>query len=88
MIISDTAINRPILTIVAMLGVDGEAQRELRAEVWEEKLRAGAKALGINLARLPTRKSATEKVTLAALMKTIHFYKILLDFDRLLIRQK
>jgi REP element-mobilizing transposase RayT len=53
----------------ALLGVDGDAQRELRAEVWEEKLQAAAKALGIALGRLPVRKSATEKVRLAALMK-------------------
>ena len=54
----------------AVLGVDGEAHRELRGEIWEEKLHAAAKALGINLGKLPTQKSAADKVRLAALMKT------------------
>jgi hypothetical protein len=54
----------------ALLGVDGEAQRELRAEIWEEKLRAAAKTLGIPLGQMATQKSAAQKVRLAAFMKT------------------
>lgn len=52
-----------------MLGADREAQREARAAVWEERLGIAAKELGVKLDRLPTRKSAVEKVGLAALMK-------------------
>lgn len=52
-----------------LLGADRTAQREARAALWEEKLRVGAKALGVALNRLPARKSAPEKVKLAALLK-------------------
>ncbi len=52
-----------------LLGSDREAQREARAALWEERLQAGAAALGIALAHLPPAKSAPEKVRLAALLK-------------------
>lgn len=52
-----------------LLGVDREAQKEARAELWEEKLGVAANALGMTLDGLPARKSAPEKVRLAALMK-------------------
>ena len=53
----------------ALLGGDGDAQREVRMEVWEEKLQAAAKALRVVLGQLPAQKSAPDKVRLAALMK-------------------
>jgi hypothetical protein len=45
------------------------AVSELREQVWEERLQRAAKALKIDLARLPTRKSVPGKVHLAALLK-------------------
>ena len=53
-----------------LLGADRAAQHEARAALWEERLRAAAKALGVALDRLPARKSAADKVRLAAVMKT------------------
>ena len=53
-----------------LLGADRAAHREARAEMWEEKLQRAAAAGGIALAALPARKSAPEKVCLAAVMKT------------------
>jgi REP element-mobilizing transposase RayT len=52
-----------------LLGADSIAHRELRAELWEEKLQAGSEALGIDLEKLPAQKSAPAKVQLAALLK-------------------
>jgi hypothetical protein len=52
-----------------LLGADRAAQREARSALWEEKLRVAAKALGVALNRLPAKKSAPEKVKLAALLK-------------------
>lgn len=52
-----------------LLGADRAAQQEARAELWEEKLRIFAKALGVDLDKLPATKSAPEKVKLAAAMK-------------------
>jgi len=52
-----------------LLGADHAAQVEARAELWEEKLRKAARALGVGLGRLPAQRSAAEKVRLAALMK-------------------
>lgn len=52
-----------------LLGADREAQREMRATVWEDRLQVAAKALEVDLDRLPPRKSAPEKVLLAALLK-------------------
>ncbi|MFI5335844.1 MAG: transposase [Opitutales bacterium] len=54
----------------ALAGADPGAWRHEREEEWERRLRLGAKSLGIDLARLPARKSAPEKVKLAALLKT------------------
>ena len=53
-----------------LAGADRAGQRELRAELWEETLQAGAKSLGLALGKLPAQQSAAEKVLLAALMKT------------------
>jgi len=53
-----------------LLGSDREAHDEARGGIWEEKLRAAAAALRVSLEALPTKKSAAEKVQLAALMKT------------------
>jgi putative transposase len=63
---------------LAKLGGDLEKVRllgtvrapELREEHWEQILRRGARALKINLNKLPAKKSATEKVQLATLLKT------------------
>lgn len=52
-----------------LLGADGTALREARAALWEEKLRAAAKALGLALGQLPAQRSAPDKVALASLMK-------------------
>jgi len=51
-----------------MLGTG--AVKEWRERQWEQKLRAAAGSLGINLARLPGQRSAPEKVRLAAVMKS------------------
>jgi hypothetical protein len=45
------------------------ATRDARSEWWEYRLRVLAQALAINLAELPRKKSAPEKLTLAAAMK-------------------
>ena len=42
---------------------------EARQAGWEERLQAAAQALGIDLLRLPERKSAPEKVRLATALK-------------------
>ncbi|MSU50035.1 MAG: transposase [Opitutus sp.] len=52
-----------------LLGADGQAQREVRAQWWEDQLRLAAKSTGVNLEKLPEQKSAPEKVRLAATMK-------------------
>jgi hypothetical protein len=52
-----------------LLGSDREAQKEARAGVWEERLRATASALRVRLEALPEKRSAGEKVRLAAIMK-------------------
>jgi hypothetical protein len=51
-----------------MLGGDRDAHRELRAELWEERLRQLALALDVALDKLPAQKSAPPKVRLAAAM--------------------
>jgi REP element-mobilizing transposase RayT len=53
-----------------LLGADGAACRQVRAEIWEEKLRLAATALRMSLDKLPGQKSAAAKVRLAAVMKT------------------
>jgi hypothetical protein len=45
------------------------AVKEWRAEQWRAKLEDAAKLLGADLANLPARKSAEQKVMLAALLK-------------------
>lgn len=55
------------LADVRLLGADPVP--EWREEQWEAKLQQGARALKINLGRLPATKSAPEKVCLAALLK-------------------
>jgi hypothetical protein len=62
-------MNQPIPARFAFLGADGEAAREARMELWEERLRELAAAFGISLDRLPPKKSATEKLMLAAALK-------------------
>ena len=62
-------MNRPNPARFAFLGADGAAAREARREIWEERLRGLATAFGISLDRLPPKKSATEKLILAAAMK-------------------
>ena len=52
-----------------VLGADRAAHREARAAVWEARLQTAARSLGVALARLPAKKSAVEKVQLAALLK-------------------
>jgi len=52
---------------VRLLGADPAP--EWREEHWEQGLRRGARALKINLDKLPVKKSAVEKVQLAALLK-------------------
>jgi putative transposase len=50
-------------------GLEPEERQAEREAAWEEQLQAASKALHINLATLPVRKSAPEKVKLAALVK-------------------
>ena len=52
-----------------LLGADRAAVLQARAELWEEQLRALAAAFAIRLDRLPRKKSAIEKLTLAAALK-------------------
>jgi len=52
-------------------GADGEAHREMRALLWEDRLGQLAKRLKVALDRLPARKSAEPKVRLAAAMKAV-----------------
>jgi len=52
-----------------LLGADPAAHREARAELWEEKLQAAARALDVSLKKMPDQYSAREKVALAALLK-------------------
>jgi len=52
-----------------LLGADARDWRREREQEWERRLIAGSKALGIDPAALPARKSAPPKVQLAALLK-------------------
>jgi REP element-mobilizing transposase RayT len=54
-----------------LLGADRDAHQQVRTELWEEKLQAAAKALQIDLAHLGPKKSAADKVALAAVLKTV-----------------
>lgn len=51
------------------LGLEGDALKAERSATWEEALQALSTAAGVNLAALPSKKSAEEKVLLAAAMK-------------------
>lgn len=52
-----------------LLGADRAAHLEARAELWEKKLQTAATALEISLQKLPSPRSAPDKVALAALLK-------------------
>jgi putative transposase len=52
-----------------LIGADRNAIREARSEWWEDRLRVVAHSMAINLAALPGKKSAPEKLALAAAMK-------------------
>lgn len=52
-----------------IVGADREAQQQVRAAIWEEKLQRAAVALELSLASLPASKSAPDKVRLAALLR-------------------
>ena len=54
-----------------LLGADREAHRVARSELWEERLQSLATGLGFELERLPAKKSAVEKLWLAAALKHI-----------------
>ena len=54
---------------VELLGADREAHRQIREEIWEDKLATAAAAFGVRLDRLPAQRSAVDKVRLAAVMK-------------------
>lgn len=62
-------MNQPIPARLAFLGADRQATREARMAIWEERLRCLATAFGISLDRLPSKKSATEKLVLASALK-------------------
>ena len=53
-----------------LLGADRAALQEAQGALWEERLRAAAKELGIALDRLPVQRSAADKVRLAVVLKT------------------
>ena len=53
-----------------LLGADREAHRQTRALLWDDALRLLANAFGTELDRLPRKKSAAQKVKLAAAMKS------------------
>ena len=50
-------------------GLEPEEWQQERERTWEEKLQAAGTGLQIDLAALPTRKSALAKVQLAAILK-------------------
>ncbi len=51
------------------VGLEPDAIKEERATAWEEALHGYARAAGVELDKLPAKKSADEKVLLAAAMK-------------------
>mgnify|MGYP000897054517 CR=1 FL=1 len=53
-----------------LLGSDRQAHQEVQSAGWEDELRRLAQGLGVDLAALPSQRSAEEKVKLAAAMKT------------------
>lgn len=58
----------PLMTLV---GLDRAGQREARMALWNEQLTAIAAVLELDLKALPRRKSADEKIQLAAAMKQL-----------------
>jgi putative transposase len=54
---------------ISVLGRAREDVKELREMLWEARLKEEAARLGLNLDRLPSKKSALEKVRLAAVLK-------------------
>jgi len=54
-----------------LLGADRAAHVTARAELWEERLQSLAAGFGVAVSALPTKKSAEEKLRLAAAMKHI-----------------
>jgi len=52
-----------------LLGANREAHLQARAACWQERLQALARELAVDLERLPAKKSADEKVRLAAALK-------------------
>ena len=54
-----------------LLGADRAAPVTARAELWEERLPSLAAGFGVAVSALPTKKSAEEKLRLAAAMKHI-----------------
>jgi putative transposase len=52
-----------------LLGADRTAHAELHTEIWEDKLKALEKGLGVRIEQLPAKKSVPEKVMLAVAMK-------------------
>ncbi len=65
----DFAASAIALEKFSVAGGDRAVHRELREQVWEEKLQSAAKALKVSLSTLPDRYSAPDKVRLAAAMK-------------------
>jgi putative transposase len=63
-------MNAALTPRFSLLGADREAAQAARKEIWEERLRALATAFGIALDRLPAKKSAVEKLMLAAALKS------------------
>jgi len=57
--------------VFILLGADRAGQLQVRQAAWEKTLRSLAKKAHIDLNDLPVRRSATEKVLLAAAHKTI-----------------
>jgi putative transposase len=51
------------------IGLGADERKAERAAMWEEALQAYANAAGVNLAALPAKKSAEQKVLLAAALK-------------------
>ena len=50
-------------------GLERESWQEEREALWEQRLKIGAKHFGVDLRKLPSSKSALEKVRLAAWLK-------------------
>ena len=64
----ELAVSAPGREGFELLGADREAQQQARNALWEERLVALAAVLRIDLNELPPKKSAADKVRLAAMM--------------------